>query len=289
MVNWDDMRVFLSVARAGGLTGAAQELRLDPATVGRRVARLEEALGQALFLRSPQGYVLTDLGARLEAHGARAEEAIGLAVEEGQGARGLTGQIRIGAPDGCANFLLPRVCARIRAENPGLDIQILSLPRVVNLSRREADMAVSVSRPDAGRVTVQKISDYRLHLAAHRDMEVSRRDEHPVVGYIPDMIFDRELDYLGPLGIEAVALASNSISVQLQMLRQGGMVGVVHDFALPFAPELRRVLTEEVSLTRTFWLVRHEADRRSERMRRFAAELTEGLRAEIARLEALAA
>ena len=292
MIDWDDMRVFLGVARARSLSGAAPGLRMDPATVGRRIARLEEGLGTSLFLKSQQGYALTDVGARLQARAEEAEEAMRLALEEGQGAsQGLTGQVRIGAPDGCANYLLPQVVARIQAENPGLEIQILALPRVVNLSRREADMAITVSPPDAGRLTVQKITDYRLHLAQRRDAApaatLADLRGRSVVGYIPDMIFDRALDYLGDLGLGTVQLASNSVPVQLMLLRQGG-VGVVHDFALPFAPELRRIMVEEVSLTRAFYLVRHDADRRSERMSRLAGAVLRGVRDEVARLEALA-
>lgn len=288
MDNWDDLRVFLAVARAGGLTGAGPGLQMDPATVGRRVARLEGRMGAALFLKSPQGYALTDLGARLRDHAGVAEEALALALDEGQGI-GLTGQIRIGAPDGCANFLLPQVCTQIGRDNPGLEVQVLALPRVVNLSKREADMAISVSAPDAGRLTVQKITDYRLHLAMRGDgpdvKSLADLKGIPVVGYIPDMIFDKELDYLGNLGVRGVQMASNSVSVQLQMLRQGG-VGIVHDFALPFAPELRRVLTGQVSLNRAFYLVRHAADRQSDRINRFASALIKGLKAEVARLEA---
>lgn len=289
------MRVFLSVARAESLTAAAPLLRMDPATVGRRIARLEDAVGAALFVKSPQGYALTDRGARLRDHAVQAEEALNLALEEGQGAAaGLSGQVRIGAPDGCANFLLPQVCAALQAANPGLELQVLALPRVVNLSKREADMAITVSPPDAGRLTVQKITDYRLHLATRRDAApvaaLADLKGRPVVGYIPDMIFDKELDYLGALGAAGVQMASNSVSVQLQMLRQAeGAVGIVHDFALPFAPELHRVLTAEVSLTRAFYLVRHAADRRSDRLTRIAAALAAGLRAEVARLEARAA
>jgi DNA-binding transcriptional LysR family regulator len=298
MVNWDDMRVFLSVARAESLTAAAPILRMDPATVGRRIARLEHRLGASLFVKSPQGYALTDLGARLRDHAVQAEEALILALDEGRGEgrgagvpSGLTGQVRIGAPDGCANFLLPQVCAAIQSDNPGLEVQVLALPRVVNLSKREADLAITVSPPDAQRLTVQKITDYRLHLATRRDAApVGTLDDlkgRPVIGYIPDMIFDKELDYLGELGTKGVQLASNSVSVQLQMLRQGG-VGIVHDFALPFAPELGRVLTGAISLTRAFYLVRHAADRRSDRLGRFADALITGLRAEVARLEAQA-
>ncbi len=287
-MNWDDMRVFLAVARAEGLTAAAPALKMDPATLGRRVARLEAAVGAALFVKSPQGYALTDLGGQMRERAEQAEAAFSLTVDAG---RGLSGQIRIGAPDGAANFLLPQVCADIQAAHPDLEVQILALPRMVNLSRREADMAITVSPPAAGRLTVQRIADYQLHLATRRDAPpiATRADlfGRAVVGYIPDMIFDKELDYLGDLGAQGVQLASNSVAVQMQMLRRSG-VGIVHDFALPSVPELTRVLTDEVALSRSFYLVRHTSDRQSERLVRFATALASGLRAEIARLEALA-
>lgn len=289
-MNWDDLRVFLAVARAESLTAAAPGLKMDPATLSRRIARLEDALGAALFRKSPQGYALTDLGARMADHAGRAEAELALAFEVGQ--PGLSGQIRIGAPDGCANFLLPQVVTRIQADNPGLEIQILALPRVVNLSRREADIAITISPPDAGQLTVQKITDYHLHLAQRHDAlpvkTVADLRGRAVVGYIPDMIFDRDLDYLGTIGADVVQLASNSASVQLMLLRQGG-VGFVHDFALPFAPELRRVLSGQVSLRRAFHLVRHASDKRSDRINQVAQGVLLGLRAEVARLERLIA
>lgn len=286
MQNWDDMRIFLAVARAGGLTGAARGLKMDPATLGRRVARLEGAVGAPLFVKSPQGYALTDLGQQMRDKAAEAESALSLALDAGQG--GLTGQIRVGAPDGAANFLLPQVMARIQAENPGLEVQILALPRVVNLSQREADMAVTVSPPAAQRLMVEQITDYKLHLAQRADApaiaDLADLRDRRIVGYIPDMIFDKELDYLGDIGAGAVQLASNSVAVQLQMLRHGG-VGFAHDFALHAAPELRRVLTSKVSLTRTFYLVRHRSDRQSERLTRFAEALRLGMQQEVDRLQ----
>lgn len=297
MESWDDMRVFLAVARHESLSAAGRNLRIDPATVGRRIARLEQQLGQPLFAKSPQGYALTDAGQRLMPHAERAEQATQGAAEALAGGAGrLTGQIRIGAPDGCANFLLPRVCADIARDNPELEIQILSQPRVVNLSKREADLAISVSPPTAGRLSVQKITDYHLHVAASAEYLAAAPPitgagdlrHHRVVGYISDMIFDRELDYMAAMQADMVHLASNSVSVQLNWLRQGGGIGIVHDFALPFAPELQKVLSDEISLARAFYLVRHADDRRLERMNRFAAALVAGIRAEVGRLEKLA-
>jgi DNA-binding transcriptional LysR family regulator len=291
-MDWDDLRIFLAVARSESLSAAGKRLKIDPATVGRRIARLEEVTRTRLFAKSPQGYALTEEGARLVPHAEAAERATLGAEESLSGPGGLTGQIRLGAPDGCANYLLPQVLARICDANPGLEVQIVALPRVFNLSKREADMAIAVSRPEAGRLTVQKLTDYRLHLAASRSYLAahpltSAEDlrHHRFVGYIPDMIFDKELDYLAEIGAGPPTLTSNSVSVQLNWLRHGAGVGVVHDFALPSAPELTRVLTDRISLTRAFWLIRHEGDGRLDRLNRFADQLTREVRAEMLRLE----
>ena len=294
-MDWDDLRVFLAVARSESLSGAGKSLKLDPATVGRRIARLEDAVGARLFLKSPQGYTLTDQGTGLIPHAESAESALVGAREALSGPEGLTGQIRIGAPDGCANYLLPQVLAAICDENPGLEVQIVALPRVFNLSKREADLAIAVSRPEAGRLTVQKLTDYQLHLAASREYlarhpaiaDPSQLRDHRLVGYIADMIFDKELDYLSQIGAGAVPLASNSVSVQLNWLRHGAGIGVVHDFALPSAPELVKLLPQTVHLTRAFWLIRHADDARAVRLNRFASRLADGIRTEVQRLEAL--
>mgnify|MGYP003662882658 CR=1 FL=1 len=292
--NWDDLRLFLAVAREASLSGAGKVLRLDPATLGRRMARLEKSLQAVLFVKSPQGYALTDAGTDLMARAERAEQAMRAASAGVPGPTDrLSGQIRIGAPDGAANYLLPQVCARIAAQNPDVDLQIVALPRVFNLSRREADMAIGVSAPTAGRLVVQKVTDYHLHLAASESYLAAHPSltspadlkAHRIVGYIPDMIFDRELDYLADLGLSRVALASNSVSVQVRMIQQGGGIGVAHDFSLPATPGVRRVLTDHVSLTRSFYLIRHADDRRNARLRRFADALSAGLRVEVARLE----
>jgi DNA-binding transcriptional LysR family regulator len=294
-LHWDDTRVFLFVAREESLSGAGKRLKLDPATVGRRIARLESAMGTALFVKSPQGYTLTAAGERLLAHVEEAERAMQAGAEALSGPEdSLAGQIRIGAPDGCANFLLPQICSPISRSNPDLDIQIVALPRVVNLNRREADMAITVSPPTAGRFHVEKITDYKLHIVGARQylrrhppiQKIEDLQGHRVIGYIPDMIYDAELDYLGNLGLDRVNLASNSVPVQLRLASQGDGLCVAHDFTLPAHKLLRRVLTDEVSLTRSFYLVRHKSDMRSDRLNRFAETIMEGLRSEVARLEA---
>lgn len=297
-MDWDDLKVFLAVARGESLSGAGKTLRKDPATVGRRVQRLEDALGAALFAKSPQGYALTPAGARLMAHAERMEQAATEGLHDlAQPTERLEGQVRIGATDGCASFILPQVCAQIAEAHPGLEIQIVALPRVINLSKREADMAITVTPPQAGRVTTKKITDYHLHLAASRayldalgrPKQLKDLSGHRMVGYIQDLIFYPELDFLPDLGVTQVGLASNLVSVQLGMVRHGGGIGVTHDFILPFAPELEVVLPEAVTLKRAFYLIRHQDDARAQRLSEFASLLSAGVRAEVARLELAAA
>lgn len=294
---WDDLKVFLAVARGESLSEAGRVLRMDPATIGRRIARLERDLEATLFQKSQQGYALSATGSRLMDNAEAMETAMlglqdaALGTEEG-----LSGQIRLGAPDGCANYLLPQVCRDICAANPGLEVQIVALPRVFNLSKREADMAITVSPPAAGRLTTQRLTDYKLHLAASKDYLRSSPPiettedliSHKTIGYIADLIFDKELDYLEAIGNPPVDFASNSVSVQINWARSGAGIVISHDFALPSAPELKRVLTDQVSLTRSFYLVRHSDDRRIARLNRFAEELKARVPQEVARLEALA-
>ncbi|MEO0358733.1 MAG: LysR family transcriptional regulator [Pseudomonadota bacterium] len=290
MANWDDIRVFLEVARSGGLSAAKDRLRLDAATVGRRIARLERAQGTVLFQRSPQGYTLTQAGQALLDHVEAAEAHLnsGLAaLPQRDGV--LSGPVRIGAPDGCANFLLPQVCAQITESHPGLTFQIIALPRLFNLTRREADMAIGVSLPTARRLLVQKISDYQLHLAATQTIATTAVvqtsiADHPSVGYIGDMIFDRELDYADHFSLGAPRLSSNSISVQMNMLAAGAGIGVVHQFAMPFFPTLRPIIGTP-TLTRSFYMIRAAEDKKNQRLTTVAQLVLQNLRTEIARLE----
>jgi len=294
-MNWDDIRVFLHVGRANSLTAASKQLKMDPSTLGRRITRLEEQMSVRLFVKTPQGYDLTPAGQRLMDHASEMELS-SLSVQEiatGTSDQ-LSGVIRIGAPDGSANFLLPEVCAEISKENPDLEIQILAIPRVLNLSKREADMAITVSPPRAGRLMVQKVADYSLHLAAHKDYIAAHPDlksldnikDHPIIGYIPDLIYDKELDYMSLMGLKpSPSLASNSVSVQINMINQGAGVGVVHDFAMPNFPDIQYLFKEDMALSRSFYLVRHEGDRRVGRLNRFADRLAQGMRDIVKRKE----
>ncbi len=297
MINWDDYRVFLGVARAGSLTAAAPKLQLDPATVSRRIARLEQTMGAQLFKKLQNGYALTASGTEFLNHITAMEATEKLAQGNIRKAgTGMSGTVRIGAPDGLANFVLPQVCTAINKTNPELDIQILSLPRIFNLSQRQIDIAVMVTPPKTGQLLIQRITDYTLHLAAHRDYLASHAPisskadlkKHQIVGYIRDLIFDESLEYSTDLArSKPPELSSNSVGVQMQLLQAGGGLGVVHDFALPRYPEIQRILTDQFSLTRSFYAVRQKEDTALNHLDEFTARLVNDIRTEVQRLQTL--
>lgn len=288
-MKWDDLRVFLAVARGGQLQAAGRALGFDPTTAGRRISALETALGAKLFDRSPEGYALTEAGRGLLEHAQAMETQARAAAEEiGGHADRLSGTIRIGAPDGVSNYLLVDACDELSRDNPDLQVQVVALPRLFSLSKREADLAITVSPPTAGRLTVRKIADYRLRLYARADLVAglgpvrSMADLRTLrgIGYISDMIFDKELDYYALLGRETEpSLTSNSLIVQLGWCRRGVGICILPEFVAREHPELRVLLPDDIRLTRSFYLVRHQDDARVARINRMAEVVVEWMRA----------
>jgi DNA-binding transcriptional LysR family regulator len=291
-MKWDDLRVFLAVARQSRLQAAGRTLGLDPTTAGRRIAALEAALGAKLFDRSPEGYALTEAGRGLVEHAQAMEAQARAASEEiGGHADRLSGTVRIGAPDGVSNYLLVDACDELSRDNPELQVQVVALPRMFSLSKREADLAITVSPPTAGRLTVRKIADYRLRLYARRDVVAGLGPVHSMadlrglrgIGYISDMIFDKELDYYALLGRETEpSLTSNSLIVQLGWCLRGVGICILPEFVAREYPELSMLLPDDIRLTRSFYLVRHQDDDRVARINRMAEVVVDWMRAALA-------
>jgi DNA-binding transcriptional LysR family regulator len=285
MVRWDDFRVFLAVARLTRLREAARGLDLDPATVGRRIAALEEALDTRLFDKGPRGYVLTEAGQGLISIAQTMENQAEEAARHADGdAERLSGVVRLGAPDGVSHYLLIDACDMLSRENPGLRVECVSLPRSSVPSRREADLAISVSSPTAGRLTVRKIADFDLSLYVRADLLADRPPVERLadladlrgIGYISDMVFERELDYYALLGRHTEpALTSNSLITQRRWCQAGAGLCILPDFVAREHPELVPVLRNEIRLTRSFYLIRHQDDARVERINRVADAIVE--------------
>lgn len=265
-LSWSDLQDFLAVARAGQLARAGSATGVDPTTIARHLRRLEARLGATLFEQTREGQVLTEAGeallARVEAM-AQAASAIG---EGSSGAGGLSGTLRISASEGFGSWILARQVPSFIAAHPGLTLDIVASSGFLSLSKREADIAVMLSRPKAGPVLARKLSDYALrlyaspaYLAQHGapELPADLAVGHRLVGYIPDLLYDPMLRYLDEIhpGL-AANLRSSSINAQHRLLAAGAGIGVLPCFMgdadsalVPVFPERR--------IVRSFWLVTH--------------------------------
>ena len=263
--DWDDLRFFLAVARAGRLT-AARKLEADHTTVSRRISALEGALRAKLFERRPQGYSLTEQGERLLGLAEGMEtQALAVASQVGGADLALSGTVRIGAPDGIGTYFLAPELGALAERHPDLTLQLVALPRTFSLSRREADIAITLEQPTEGRLVSRKLTDYRLRLYASKDYharhgpmaDLADLAGKTLVTYVADLIYSPVLDYFS--GLEkytARRYECASVVAQLEAVRAGVGVGILHDYAVRQFPELQAVLPE-VSYLRTYWLVTH--------------------------------
>ncbi|WP_274626926.1 LysR family transcriptional regulator [Arvimicrobium flavum] len=269
-MNWDDVRIFLAVARAGQILNAARRLDLNHATVSRRISSLEEALGTKLFRRQTTGSELTPAGERFLAIAERMEADVITARAEvaGEGDT-VSGTVRIGAPDGFGVAFLARRLGALTEEHPGLTIQLVPVPRSFSLSRREADIAITTERPTEGRLVAAKLVDYSLGLYASRgyaDLHglPAGRDDlsgHRLIGYVPDLVVNPSLDYAAEFSPAwRAGFAISSALGQVEAVRSGAGIGILHAFIARAQPDLVEVGAAP-AIRRAYWLVYHESVR----------------------------
>ncbi|MET3926253.1 LysR family transcriptional regulator [Devosia sp. 2618] len=278
-MNWDDARIFLAVARSGQILGAAKTLNLNHATVARRLTALEVALGSKLFTRKTNGSELSGEGERFLVHAERMESAM-LAASESAGAdSAIEGTVRVGAPDGFGvAFLAPRL-GELTERHKGLRVELVPVPRAFSLSRREADIAVTLERPREGRLVARKLTDYRLGLYAaqsyldRKGVPASASDlaHHSLVGYVEDLLYTASLDYTAEfLKGWRSTLAVSSAMGQTEAVRAGAGIGILHAFMASRDAGLVPILPQHI-VTRSYWTVVHE-DLRSIRRVALVAE-----------------
>ncbi len=260
--DWDDLRIFLAAARAGSLTAAAARLGVDPATVGRRVGRLETALKSTLFIRSAAGLELTATGARLQDVAMEAEAAIQSAAET-ENSDAVAGTVRLSVAEGFGGSIIAPALPELHRRYKGLRIELAANAGFLSPARREVDIAVTLSAPLEARLVVEPLAGYQLGLYASQGY-IERRGEpvaasnlsnFDLVGYVDDLIYAPQLRYLNEIqGGLRPALTSSSIRAQREVIAAGGGIGVLPCF---MAEGLRRVLAEQVVIKRQFWISTH--------------------------------
>ena len=290
--DWDDLRFFLAVARAGTLTLAASRLKTDHATVSRRITGLETALKAQLFERRPQGTPLTDAGTRLLASAETIETAAVSAQNTiGDANLALSGVVRIAAPDGFGTLFLSARLARLNALYPDLTIQLVSIPRAVSVSKREADIAVVINPPEEGRLRVKKLTNYALHfyasagyLAEHGAPDsLDALKSHRLITYVPDLLFSAELNFMPELfGPAYRRFECASALGQLEAVKTGAGIGILHDYTASADASLIKLLPDH-SFSRAYWIVTHADSKDLLRIRTIVDFITEEVKAARAR------
>ena len=297
-MDWDHLRVFLAVARQGQLLAAARRLGLNHATVARRLDALEEALGAPLFDRRPAGCVPTEAGERLLPAAERVEaEMLGIAEGFRDAAADVSGTVRIGAPDGLGNYFLAAELGALTALYPDLVVELVPLPRTFSLSRREADLAIVLDRPMEGRLLVSRLIDYTLSVYAARayldrhgtPMSVNDLAGHVVVTGVEDLAYASALDYSGVLEKHGRSrFRCASVMGQMEAVRAGAGIGVLHDFAAgrhleAQGPDALVRILPGIGFRRSYFLLAHPDTAQVRRIAVLRDVLAQRFRAERAR------
>lgn len=265
-LSWDDLQFFLAVVRERQLSRAARVLGTSHVTVSRRIDRLEQALDTRLFERNPRGYEPTPASLRLIETAERMEEAaLQLPLDRGA-APGQLRPLRIAMPEGFAGLFSTHLLADFIARFPQVSPEMITMPQVLSLSRREADIWITLDQVTNGPYRSQRLADYTLHLYATRDYlgaspairAAADLGRHRIIGYIEEMIFAPGLDYLREVHPSLRAqVKGSSIFNQLAAVRSGLGVGVLPHYIAAKYPELQIVLPDQVRLVRTYWLTCH--------------------------------
>lgn len=274
--HWDDARIFLAIARAGTLSGAADKMNMGIATVSRRLDRLEQALNVPLFSRHQSGYRLTDDGEALLAR-AEALEYAGLAFGEAAQLQGhVAGVVRLATSDNLAtHFILPSLKGLLD-HYPELRVEVLSGVQPVNLHRRDADLAIRMVKPEAGHLTLKRLGTVGFGVYGAADclvgadgLSLSEADfvgwpethQHlPAAQWITRTLRGR------PCKVEA-----NTLVAQVSAVSAGLGLGVLPHF-MARASGLQ-CLQPEIGADQTLWLVMHSDLAGSRRVRVLADHL----------------
>lgn len=267
MFDWNDLRYFLELARRGKLSAAALRLGVDHTTVARRVTTLEGELGLKLFDRANRAYSLTTDGKRLLAHAEKMEVgSIDLMEAITPTASGPVGTVRLATPEAFGSQFIARHAASFHAYNPGIQLEVIAETRPLSLSRREADVAVTLAKAGHGRVISNKVGDYRLRLYAAPGylqghppiVRPGDLKDHQFIWYVDDLLPLPQLKMLDKMiGAPNILFRTTSVTGQANAAATGLGLALLPCFVGDQMKSLTTVLPREVSIIRDLWLTVH--------------------------------
>ncbi|NYT38233.1 LysR family transcriptional regulator [Allopusillimonas soli] len=277
MLDWDGLRYFLEVARTQRVSTAGARLGVRHSTVSRRIQALERELDTLLFEKSKTtGYTLTEDGSRFLAYAEQIEGTLNSAREDIAGqSRTLSGHLRVGSTEGFGSYVLSPLMIDFQNRYPAITLDIMPVPRFISLSKREADIAIALERPQRGPYLCTKLLDYSLKLYGHRDylarnQPIRTRGDlahHAFIGYVDELVFSDHLRYLEDVVAHTrVIFRSTSVIAQYHAVLQGRSLAILPCFMAEQDARLQVVLEQDVAVTRSFWMYCHEDLRHSARV-----------------------
>lgn len=270
MTDWEDIRHFLAVAQSGTLSGAARSLKVDHATVSRPLAALEAALDVRLVDRLPRSCRLTAVGRQVLERAREMEAAAqGIARLAKAAHAPLVGRVTLSAPPVLVTHLLVAQLARFRSDYPDIRLSLSAQGQQISLSRREADVAVRLVRPDEAGSTARKIGAMKFGLYAHRSYaHLAAPERWQFIAFdqsFADMPQQRWL--LGIAGDRPVACELNYISEHLIAARAGLGVAGLPCFIGDADRDLVLLGQDVPPFARDIWLLVHQDLRRTPSVR----------------------
>ena len=294
MLDWNNLRSFLELARHGKLTLTGKRLNIEPTTVGRHINKLEKDLDVQLFNRSPKGYTLNDEGYKLLVYAESIETKINSIYQSISGTdTELSGAVRMAVPEGLGVGVISKHIKTFKDKHPSIDLELVADTRSRSLSKREADIAITLARPTSGRLVAWKLSDYRLALyASHEYLQNNSKinstkdiNKHPFVSYIDDLIEFPQLKYMQDIFQDvSIIFRSSSLQAQHQAVKDGVGLALLHGFVAASDQKLQVILPKEVSVTREYWMVVHEDMSQLARVRAVSTFFTDIIKKEQKRL-----
>jgi len=288
---WELYRSFLAVARDGSLSGAARTLSLTQPTIGRHIDMLEASLGLALFTRSQAGLQMTAGALRLVPYAETMESAaraLGRAASgEAEEERGV---VRVTASEMIGSEVLPGAFSKFRERHPRIAIELVLSNRPDDLLKREADIAVRMVKPTQSALLSRKIGELRLGFHAHARYlkrhgvpeTLAQLRRHALIGFDRVPSLRRVPDFGFPVDRELFALRCDSDLAQYAAIRAGFGIGVCQ-VALAKRDRLREVLPGALDLALGMWVVMHEDQKSSRRVRLMFDHLAAELALHVAR------
>ena len=288
-LSWDEFRLVKSIAEARSLVGAAELLGVNHSTVFRRLAAVESAIGARLFERSRTGYEPTAAGEEMIALAATMAESV-LEFERRVAGRDIkpTGELSVTTPEAIGLHFMPAIVAQFQAQNPGIVVELILSNQSLNLSRRDADIAIRLTNDPPETLVGRRICTGRWSVYCRRDLIAEHGSD-----FVDSVAFIGFGDNFGPAPgrrwIEAnvrpgrLVAKANSAYCMLQLALQGFGATLLPCFLGDRSPDLTRVgyLLPELDLG--LWMLTHSDLRRSARVRAFmdfaGGELTKHRRA----------